>query len=316
MCALLGRTTAVPSLAPCCCRPRLDQLGPLLHAAQEMGYDVSAATAGVDNSTGAAAAAAAVAPTAADAATSAAAAAAAGSLQEQQRLLLAHFAQAAASGQAWIDGAVAFTEQLRALARGQGLPPDSDAGAGTPPAAAAPGAPSPSPAAVAPVSNPHVAGVVARARAHLAQLPGLSVAAGPESETLAEAAKAYCLCQCLYDEISPMLGCDYCSDWFHWECVGLPPPRPDQDPSEAAPPDWRCARRGLLACSSSSACASSWHQPRQSSSNALQLCLCVHTQFPGCVATCVCACVAAAGAPTAVQLPACRIRIWAACHAS
>jgi histone demethylase JARID1 len=60
-----------------------------------------------------------------------------------------------------------------------------------------------------------------------------------EVEVLAEASKAYCLCQALYDDIQPMIGCDYCSDWFHWECVGLAPPREDQDHTEVAPPDFK-----------------------------------------------------------------------------
>lgn len=185
-----------------------------------MGYDLS-----VD-------AAAAAAATAADARSTAAAAVAATSLQEQQRLLLLHVAQAAVSGQAWVARAAALTAQLKLLARGQGAPDAAVAAAAAAQATAGP----PTPA----LSNPDVAAVVDTARAHLAQLQGLMVNAEHESEALSEVSKAYCLCQCLYDEIRPMLGCDYCSDWFHWECVGLPPPREGQDPTEVAPPDFRC----------------------------------------------------------------------------
>jgi len=37
-----------------------------------------------------------------------------------------------------------------------------------------------------------------------------------------------------------MLACDYCSDWFHWECVGLDAPGDDEDDEDVAPPDFRC----------------------------------------------------------------------------
>ena len=37
-----------------------------------------------------------------------------------------------------------------------------------------------------------------------------------------------------------MIGCDYCNDWFHWECVGLSPPAEDQDDEEVAPADYKC----------------------------------------------------------------------------
>ena len=37
----------------------------------------------------------------------------------------------------------------------------------------------------------------------------------------ASEAKAYCLCQATDTDNDPMVMCDYCSDWFHPECVGL-----------------------------------------------------------------------------------------------
>ncbi len=61
---------------------------------------------------------------------------------------------------------------------------------------------------------------------------------------LQEAAQLYCLCQRLYDEDRPMLGCDYCDGWYHHECVGMPVPPSDSEEEEQeeqhAPPDWRC----------------------------------------------------------------------------
>jgi hypothetical protein len=89
------------------------------------------------------------------------------------------------------------------------------------------------------LSNPGVLAAVLQARNHLSRVPDLAVSVEKEAEALAEAAKAYCLCQSLYDERRPMLGCDYCSDWFHWECVGLMAPRDDQDDREVAPHDYR-----------------------------------------------------------------------------
>ena len=48
-----------------------------------------------------------------------------------------------------------------------------------------------------------------------------------------------------------MLSCDYCSDWFHWECVGLRPPSDDEEDEDVAPPDFRCpacCRKVYLCC--------------------------------------------------------------------
>jgi histone demethylase JARID1 len=45
-----------------------------------------------------------------------------------------------------------------------------------------------------------------------------------ELQSLSEAGKRYCLCASLYDERRPMLECDYCNNWYHWECVGMDPP--------------------------------------------------------------------------------------------
>jgi hypothetical protein len=37
-----------------------------------------------------------------------------------------------------------------------------------------------------------------------------------------------------------MVGCDYCSGWYHYECVGLRPPNDDEDDEKVAPKDFRC----------------------------------------------------------------------------
>ena len=57
---------------------------------------------------------------------------------------------------------------------------------------------------------------------------------------LQEACKLYCLCQQPYNEDRPMLSCDYCQDWFHYDCIGLHAPSDDEDDEDVAPKDYRC----------------------------------------------------------------------------
>ena len=55
-----------------------------------------------------------------------------------------------------------------------------------------------------------------------------------------DAVKLYCLCKLPHDGERPMLQCDACRDWFHWDCVGLTPPGDDEDDEEVAPADFQC----------------------------------------------------------------------------
>lgn len=57
---------------------------------------------------------------------------------------------------------------------------------------------------------------------------------------LQDAVKLYCLCKLPHDGDRPMLQCDGCRDWFHWDCVGLTPPGDDEDDEEIAPADFHC----------------------------------------------------------------------------
>ena len=57
---------------------------------------------------------------------------------------------------------------------------------------------------------------------------------------LQEAAKLWCLCRLPYNEERPMLACDYCQQWFHYDCCGLRPPGDDEDDDSVAPPDFKC----------------------------------------------------------------------------
>ena len=69
------------------------------------------------------------------------------------------------------------------------------------------------------------------------QLESVELIAGCAAQ---EACKLWCLCRQPYNADRPMLACDYCNDWFHWECVGLDAPGDDEDDEDVAPPDFRC----------------------------------------------------------------------------
>ena len=62
---------------------------------------------------------------------------------------------------------------------------------------------------------------VERAKALMTAAESLPIRVDREVEKLAEYAKPYCLCRRAYDEQMPMLDCDRCGEWFHFECVGL-----------------------------------------------------------------------------------------------
>ncbi|CAL8461880.1 g1411 [Coccomyxa elongata] len=68
----------------------------------------------------------------------------------------------------------------------------------------------------------------------------LSCNVSKDLERLKEATKLWCLCKLPYNEDRPMLACDYCQDWFHYDCVGLRPPGDEEDDEDVAPPDFRC----------------------------------------------------------------------------
>ena len=50
---------------------------------------------------------------------------------------------------------------------------------------------------------------------------------------LQEACQLHCLCRRANNEDRPMICCDACNGWFHYDCVGLPlPHRDDAGPRE------------------------------------------------------------------------------------
>ena len=81
--------------------------------------------------------------------------------------------------------------------------------------------------------------LIRQAREHAVAAASQPLKLERDVEKLVEASKLYCLCEQLYDEGRPMLSCDYCQDWFHYECVGLQPPCDDDDDEQVAPADWK-----------------------------------------------------------------------------
>ena len=63
-----------------------------------------------------------------------------------------------------------------------------------------------------------------------------------EVERLQEASKLWCICQQPYNEERPMLACDYCNDWYHYDCVGLRTPAEEEDDDDVAPQDYCCPK--------------------------------------------------------------------------
>ena len=38
----------------------------------------------------------------------------------------------------------------------------------------------------------------------------------------------YCLCKTPYDALRPMISCDKCEGWFHYDCCGMAPPTEEE----------------------------------------------------------------------------------------
>jgi histone demethylase JARID1 len=53
-----------------------------------------------------------------------------------------------------------------------------------------------------------------------------------ELEELGERCEVYCLCQTAYDAARPMISCDKCEGWFHYECCDMRPPS-EEEPEDA-----------------------------------------------------------------------------------
>ena len=59
------------------------------------------------------------------------------------------------------------------------------------------------------------------AHALAAEGEALPVKLDKECRQLCESSQLYCLCRSSYDDELPMLACDYCGEWFHYDCVGM-----------------------------------------------------------------------------------------------
>ena len=68
-----------------------------------------------------------------------------------------------------------------------------------------------------------------------------------ELEELGERCEVYCVCQTSYDATRPMISCDACEGWFHYECCDMAPPLLHEPEDESVrfkcPPC--CASRGV-----------------------------------------------------------------------
>ena len=53
-----------------------------------------------------------------------------------------------------------------------------------------------------------------------------------ELEELGERCEVYCLCKTPYDALRPMISCDRCEGWFHYDCCGMRPPT-EEEPEDA-----------------------------------------------------------------------------------
>ena len=60
----------------------------------------------------------------------------------------------------------------------------------------------------------------------------------------------HCLCRRPNNEDRPMICCDNCNGWFHYDCVGLPLPHK----AEAAPREFCCP-----GCSAKVGCLIMWY---------------------------------------------------------
>ncbi|KAK9867634.1 hypothetical protein WJX84_000274 [Apatococcus fuscideae] len=79
-----------------------------------------------------------------------------------------------------------------------------------------------------------------RVKALVCEAALLPVRVDRDLERIQEAARLYCLCRQPYNDKRPMLACDHCSEWFHYDCVGLLPPGEEEDDDAVAPKDFRC----------------------------------------------------------------------------
>ena len=83
-------------------------------------------------------------------------------------------------------------------------------------------------------------------KALMAEGRALPINLKEELEELGERCEVYCVCETAYDATRPMISCDACEGWFHYECCDMRPPSldepEDQDARFTCPPC--CAKAG------------------------------------------------------------------------
>jgi len=61
-----------------------------------------------------------------------------------------------------------------------------------------------------------------------------------ELEELGERCELYCVCRSAYDALRPMICCDRCDGWFHYECIGMQPPAPGEEDEDGENVKFSC----------------------------------------------------------------------------
>ncbi|MCO5554837.1 hypothetical protein L7F22_008372 [Adiantum nelumboides] len=74
----------------------------------------------------------------------------------------------------------------------------------------------------------------------------LPIAFTKELADLKARTSLYCICRKPYDKERGMIACDSCSEWYHFDCVGLP--EPDSSDDECADMLQRCGSAGEFLC--------------------------------------------------------------------
>ena len=71
-------------------------------------------------------------------------------------------------------------------------------------------------------------------KALMAEGRALPINLKEELEELGERCEVYCVCETAYDATRPMISCDACEGWFHYECCGMCPPSAEEPEDEGA----------------------------------------------------------------------------------
>ena len=62
---------------------------------------------------------------------------------------------------------------------------------------------------------------IGKKRNEKAARKGKNVHSAHKSGKNAESEQVFCICRTPYDSTRPMIQCDYCENWFHFDCVNM-----------------------------------------------------------------------------------------------